>query len=292
MSIWFLCLFTPVAVAAQTRALDNPETVIVRSGSLTLRALLWRPEGRGPFPAVLFCAGSGQNPSPDNVGRKFAEHGYIFLALYRRGQGLSADQGEAVSVLVTRERDERGDDAANRLQLQLLEGEQLDEQRSALLVLKALRGVDSRRIALVGHSFGGSLAFLLAEEDRSIRAIINFGGAAASWNRSPPLRERLIAATRKLKTPVFSIYAANDYSTAPGKVLEAELSKMRKVNRLKIFPPFGQTEREGHHLIYLSIESWENDVFTFLDEVVGRQPRKTNRTTRAKGQEQSASAAF
>ena len=32
----------------------RPDTVEIRSGTLTLHALLWRPAGRGPFPAVLF----------------------------------------------------------------------------------------------------------------------------------------------------------------------------------------------------------------------------------------------
>lgn len=271
-----LCLFTSFAVAAQTRVIDKPETIIVRSGSLKLRALLWRPTGRGRFPAILFCAGTGQNPAPDNVGRTFAEHGYVFLALYRRGQGLSAHQGEESGAQVIREGNERGDDAANRLQLELLDGEQLDEQRNALLILKSLRGIDSRRIAVVGHSFGGLLAILLAEEDPTIRAVINFSGAAASWNRSQALRERLIAATRRLRSPVFSIYTANDYSTTAGEILEGELSRLRKLNRLKIFPAFGQTQFEGHNIIYFAISTWENDVFTFLDEIVKRQARKTN----------------
>jgi len=42
------------------------------------------------------------------------------------------------SKLVTRERTSKGDDAANQLQLKLLEGEQLDEERNGLAVLRSL----------------------------------------------------------------------------------------------------------------------------------------------------------
>ena len=40
------------AVAARGQS-SAPDTVVVRNGRVTLRALLWRPAGRGPFPAIL-----------------------------------------------------------------------------------------------------------------------------------------------------------------------------------------------------------------------------------------------
>jgi dienelactone hydrolase len=162
----------------------------------------------------------------------------------------------------------KGDDAANRLQLRLLEGEELQQEFSGLEALRALPIVDRSRVAVIGYSFGGSLAMLIAEHDPSVRAVINFGAAAGSWNRSAYLRERLIAAARKLTVPIFLIYAANDYSTAPGEVLDGELAKRGNVHRLTIYPPFGRTATEGHSLIYLSMATWERDVFAFLDERV------------------------
>ena len=82
-----------------------PETVVVQSGGLTLRGLLWSPAGRGPFPAVLFNHGSG-SPDPTKepavLGPVFARHGYAFLYLFRRGAGLSADQGTNSGALMAR----------------------------------------------------------------------------------------------------------------------------------------------------------------------------------------------
>lgn len=261
----FLTFLTCTATI-ESQTVTPTSLATVPSGSLKLRARLWKPKGRGPFPAVLFCPGSGQPPSLNTLGPLFAKHGYVFLALYRRGQGLSSDQGEESSVLWTRERAAKGDDAANRLQLQLLEGEQLDEQRDALAVLRSLPGVDSNRVAIVGHSFGGSLALLLAAEDSRIRAVIIFGGAAGSWERSSYLRESLTAAVRKISMPVFCVYAENDYSTAPAKVLDSQLQARGAVHRLEIYPAFGRTQSEGHNIIYLSMPTWERDVFDFLNE--------------------------
>jgi hypothetical protein len=175
---------------------------------------------------------------------------------------------------VNRERVKKGDDAANRLQLKLLEGEQLDEERNALAVLRSLPGVDSARIAIVGHSFGGSLSLVLAAEAPPIRAVVSFGGAAASWVRSNYLRESLTSAVRKLAIPVFFVYAENDYSTEPAKVLDAEMTKQNKVHLVKIYPAFGGTRAEGHNIIYLSMGTWERDVFDFLDARVKHSPSR------------------
>jgi carboxymethylenebutenolidase len=255
-------------ISGSSQITSKPSTIVISSGSLKLQARLWRPAGRGPFPAVLYSSGSGQPPS-HNLGSVFAKHGYIFLELYRRGQGLSANEGDEAGSLMRRERDTKGDEAANRLQMQLLEGIELQQQRDALAGLRSLRGVDPRRVAIAGFSFGGSLAMVHAEEDPTIRAVINFGGGAGSWNRSPQLRERLISAARKITVPVFFVYAANDYTTLPAEVLSAELARARpanaQVHRLKIYPALGETAQEGHHLIYLSIPTWERDVIDFLN---------------------------
>jgi dienelactone hydrolase len=263
--LFLLSLFTFAATTNSQQA-AAPSAVTVPSGSLKLRAHLWRPEGKGRFPAVLFCPGSGQPPSTNALGRSFAKHGYVFLALYRSGQGLSSGQGEESAVLVNRERAIKGDDAANRLQLRLLEGEQLDEERNGLAVLRSLPGVDASRVAIVGHSFGGSLALLLAAEDPQIHAVVSFGGAAGSWDRSSYLRERLTAAVQKLMNPVLLVYAANDYSTKPAEVLDAMMTRQGKTHLLKMYPAFGRTQSEGHSIIYLSMQTWERDVFDFLGE--------------------------
>ena len=265
--IVLLCLLVHAFVACVNgQTVLGPRIVVVRSGSLHLRALLWRPQGRGPFPAILFSPGSGRNPQPEILGPLFAKHGYIFLGLFRRGQGLSANQGVESGGLVEREREAKGDDAANRLQLRLLETDQLEDQLSGLAFLRSLPSVNPHRLAVVGHSFGGSLSLLLAERDKSLRAVVDFGGSAASWPRSSYLRERLISAVNQLTTPVFFIHAANDYSITPGKVLDAELARLGKTHRLKVFPAFGRTVNEGHNLIYLSVASWEREVFAFLKE--------------------------
>jgi carboxymethylenebutenolidase len=122
-------------VPAHAQVPSGPDTVVVQSGGLRLRALLWKPPGSGPFPAVLFNHGSYGSAyplkpeEPAALGPVFARHGYVFLFLFRRGIGLSADQGTADGDLMARALAEHGQEGRNRVQLELLGTEELNEAR-------------------------------------------------------------------------------------------------------------------------------------------------------------------
>ena len=53
-------VITLTVATAWGQTSGGPETVVVHSGSATLHAMLWRPQGRGPFPAILLNHGSGR----------------------------------------------------------------------------------------------------------------------------------------------------------------------------------------------------------------------------------------
>jgi dienelactone hydrolase len=192
MLAWFsaiLCLGSP----PDTPSSSFPRTVVIPSGKLRLKAFLWMPEGPGPFPAVLFNHGSGGATADQTAGMPitdaatrlaptFVKHGYAFLFLFRRGHGLSADQAPYMQDVLTREEASHGLEARRQMQLVLLKTEQLDDVIAALAVLKTAPGIDPKRIAIIGHSFGGQLTLLAAERHQGIRAIVTFGAAANSWS--------------------------------------------------------------------------------------------------------------
>jgi len=253
-----------------------PETLVVQSGDLKLRAQLFYPKGQGPFPAILFNHGSGHTGGtsaggadhrhPELLGPLFARHGYVFLYLFRRGDGLSAGQGTPSGDVMDRAFASGGQDARNLVQLRLLEADEMDDALAGLAYLRALREVDRHRIAVVGHSFGGTLTVLLAERQASIRAIVTFGAGGYSWDRSAQLRERLTAAVGRMSAAAFFIHAQNDYSIRPGTGLGAEMGRLGKPHLVKIYPAVGQTADEGHDFIHVGVATWEPDVFAFLDQ--------------------------
>jgi dienelactone hydrolase len=276
-------LFAPLSVALVIGrpASVVPETVVVPSGKLQLKGFLWKPNGPGPFPVVLFNHGSGGADADHTAGFPiteaaeklaplFLKHGYAFLYLFRCGQGLSADQGPFMQDILQQEEAARGKEARQHLQFMLAITDHLDDVLAALSFLKTAPAIDAKRIAIVGHSFGGQLTLLAAERDNIVRAAVTFAVAAGSWERSLELRERLRAAAEKITAPTMLIQAANDYSTAPSQKLADELRRLHKSYVLKIYPPVGQTSDDGHNFIYLAIPQWERDVFGFLDEHVKR----------------------
>jgi len=173
--------------------------------------------------------------------------------------------------LLQREEAARGKEARQHLQFVLVTTDHLDDVLAALSFLKTAPGIDIHRIALAGHSFGGQLTLLAAAHDNEARAVVTFAAAAGSWDRSPELRERLLAAVRRIAAPIMLIHAENDYSTAAGRALADELERLHKPHVLRIYPPVGQTPDDGHNMLYKAIPAWEGDVFQFLDEHVKRQ---------------------
>ena len=279
LAVFLLVVFP--TIPSESGQASIPQTVEIPCDGLRLKAFLWKPAGRGPFPAVLFSHGSGDTDANHTAGMAITEaaeklaplflaHGYAFLYLFRRGQGLSADQAPFMQDRLRREEAVHGREARDQLQFLLLTTEQLDDVMAALSFLKTVPGIDAHRIAVAGHSFGGQLTLLAAQRDSSARAAVSFAAAANSWERSAQLRSLLLTAMAETAAPIMLIHASNDYSTAPGRALAEKRQQLHKPVLLKIYPPVGQTADDGHNMVYGATAQWESDVFEFLDTNVKR----------------------
>jgi dienelactone hydrolase len=231
-----------------------PALVTFASGPLTLHGFLYRPEGDGPFPAVVYNHGSEAMPgSRSDEAVFFVPHGFVLFVPHRRGQGRSRDAGEHIARLSDRAR------VVDELVAQT------DDVLAAVQYLRSQPYVDAARIAVAGCSFGGIVSLLAAERGAGIEAAVDFAGGAMMWARTPELQARMKQAARAARAPVLFIQAENDFDTAPSRVLSEEMRSAGKPARVRIFPANGSTPIEGHHLCYGSPDPvWGDEVLSFL----------------------------
>lgn len=91
----------------------------------------------------------------------------------------------------------------------LLTIDHLDDVLAGLAFLKRVASVDTGPIVVGGHSTGGQLTLLALERDKSARAAVVFSPAARTWQGSPELQDRLLAAARE--------HRDTNLSDAPGE---------------------------------------------------------------------------
>src|SRR5690348_12905599 len=81
----------------------QPEEVTFPSGKLMLHGFLYRPDGNGPFPDVLYNHGSELNPGQKpELARLFSNRGYVFFVPHRRSHGRSPNDAFVDSLYAER----------------------------------------------------------------------------------------------------------------------------------------------------------------------------------------------
>lgn len=133
------------------------EEVTFRSadGKTELHGTLCLPEGKGPFPAVVMVSGSGWQDRNESL---FGHQPFFVLADYLARNGIAS----------LRYDDRYGD------------GSSLDFSRDAeggIRFLNADPRIDARHTGVLGHSEGGTIAFLLASRMKEVKFIVSLAGA-------------------------------------------------------------------------------------------------------------------
>src|SRR5256714_360535 len=148
---YFSALF---ALLLLPSSLAVAETVTFPSGEITLHGVLYKPEGTGPFPAVIYNHGSAPGMMSKEafaaLGPVFTSHGWVFFGPYRRGQGLSASAGPYIGDQIAAAEKAGGVSAAAATMVRLLETDHLDDQFAALAAVRKQRFVQPSRIAVAG----------------------------------------------------------------------------------------------------------------------------------------------
>ena len=256
--------------------------VFYSSGNLRIQAYLYKPDGGGPFPVVIYNHGSRDGreqvsfPFP-HVGKMLTGAGYAVLVPERRGYGKSDGPTWRMEV---------GNDQS-RLPLRLQA--EADDVLAALDYLRTVPFADTQRVGVMGWSFGGVVTMLAASRSTAFVAAVDQAGGALTWDGNAHLRSALIGAAGKSTTPTLFMVAKNDRTTSSITAL-ADIFKNRGVpHRVVIYEPFTPAQgtrvaAPGHALFSAQGASiWEGDVVEFLNRYLrGRNLDKRDSTAAEK----------
>ena len=144
----------------------------VLAGTLTI------PPGKGPFPAVLLISGSGPNDRDETV---FGHKPFLVLSDYLTRKGI-----------VVLRVDKRGVGKSTGDLAHATTADFATDAEAGVQYLKTRAEADPRRIGLIGHSEGGTVAPMLAAGDPGVRFIVLMAGPGVPGDQIIVEQGRLI----------------------------------------------------------------------------------------------------
>ncbi len=218
------------------------QTVTFVSGHLTLPGYLAQPTGSGPFPAVVVIHEAfGLNDNIRNIAQRFAEAGYVALAV-----DLFAGRNRAVCMFRL----------FSGMFTNSLKHQGIQDLRAALDYLTQQPAVDAGRVGAIGFCMGGGLAIAWACTDDRLKVIAPFYGT----------NPRPIEAVRRA-CPVVGSYPANDWTAAHGRKLDAVLDAHDVPHDIKIYPgarhSFFNDRLPAMHNAAASADAWQRTLAYF-----------------------------
>ena len=206
--------FVIVLFALAAFAADG-KPVSYKSGDETVNAILYTPQGKGPFPAlVVIHEWWGLNDWVKEEASKLADQGYVALAidLYRGKVATTPDDAHQIMRGVP-------EDRANR------------DLLAASAFLGSQKNVDPKRVGSIGWCMGGGYALNLAVADPKLKvAVINYGHLASDD-----------ATLKKINADILGIFGGQDKGITPDDVhkFEAQMKALGKTVDIHIFPDAG-----------------------------------------------------
>ena len=174
-----------------------------------MEVLVFQPEGDGPFPGLVVCqhiplahSGLEKDPFVLDVGERLAAAGYASVTPFVFHWWPT---NESIEV----KRDGFRDDNA------------VKDMAAAFDILAGLDSVDDSRIGIIGHCWGGRLAWLGACHDpRYKAAVVLYGGrikTAMGAGAPPPL-----SLADRITCPMMGIFGNDDQNPSPDDVADLD----------------------------------------------------------------------
>jgi len=204
---------TVVSEKESKKANVDSSAVEYKNGDVKLSGYLSKPMKKGKYPAILVMhENRGLNEHTRDVARRFAEAGYVVLAI----DALSRKGGTGSFETP---------DKAREAFASLVMTEVMSDLNASLDFLNSHKNVKKNKLASIGFCWGGARSFALAAEPNKLKAAVVFYGTA-------PTNEQLA----KVHCPVLGIYGETDTRiTSKVPEVDAEMKRLKKPFEYKIY---------------------------------------------------------
>jgi len=213
MKLLVLALAT-LSLATAAFAADS-KSVSYKSGDETVQGVLYTPQGKAPFPAIIVIhEWWGLNDWIKEQASRFADEGYVALAvdLYRGKVATTPDEAHEIMRGVPEDRAQR-------------------DLHAAFEYLASQSNVKKDRIGAIGWCMGGGYSLDVAlQEPRLAGDVINYGHLATDSE-----------SLKKINAPILGLFGAQDRGipVADVRKFEETLRQMGKKIEIKIYEDAG-----------------------------------------------------
>jgi len=191
------------------------QSVSYKSGDETVQGVLYSPEGKGPFPAIVVIhEWWGLNDWVKEQAAKLSDQGYITLAidLYRGKVASTPDEAHELMRGVPEDRAKR-------------------DLHAAVEFLQARPNVKKDRLGAIGWCMGGGYSLDVALQEPTLAAdVINYGHLATDSE-----------STQKIHAAVLGLFGAQDRGIPVDDVKKFEqlLKQQGKKVEIVVYPDAG-----------------------------------------------------
>jgi dienelactone hydrolase len=274
----FVCLWISAIAFAQDsfgpRLVQEEVRIPAGNGNYSIAATILRPDGRGPYGAVILNHGTPGSASgraaesPElliHSAAVFARRGYVVVLPLRRGFGATGG--------------EFAEDPGTCANPDYRKGEQnaADDVMTAYDYARTLPYVDGNRMILAGQSAGGMVSMVAAgtRNPQGLVAVLSFAaGRGGNPDFKPgvpcavePVAKLLESVGRGVKAPVLLHYAENDlyFNAQTSRLWFERFASHGARAEYVLQPAFG---RDGHYIFSesLGVRYWLPAVERFLSK--------------------------
>lgn len=204
-----------VATFAFSAFAATPKTVSYKSGDDTVQGILYAPEGKGSFPAIVVIhEWWGLNDWVKEQASKLSDQGYVTLAvdLYRGKVAKTPDEAHELMRGVPDDREKR-------------------DMHAAVEFLQSQPNVKKDRIGSIGWCMGGGVSLDVALQEPMLKAdVINYGHLATDPE-----------STKKINAAILGLFGGQDRGIPVDDVKKFEqmLKQQGKKVEIVIYPDAG-----------------------------------------------------